>query len=338
MVAFLRVVALAIGLLPVLGVQGARAEYANLFVFGDSLSDQGNLRTLSGGLIPAAPTYPVGTFSNGPTWAGYLSQSLGLGPARPSLLGGTDYAYGLARTDSTAPGFGLPAFLNLPGQVTSFIDGPSSAAGALFAVWAGANNMLQALAAAPGQADPAVFLATEAQAAAANLLTQLERLRADGAEDFLVLNLPDLGRTPRLNTEPQTAAAGRAAAQAYNAALAAGLAGFDAQPGVEVRQLDVFGLFDRVFASPASFGFTDVTTSCVTGPTPAIYVDPAAATIGCTPGQAAATLFWDPIHPTTAAHQQIAIAAAALVTVPEPGTLGLVLVGVAVLVAVRRWA
>lgn len=246
------------------------APFTALYAFGDSLTDRGNLFALTGGAMPVAPTYVGGQFSNGPTWVNPFSQALGLGPATPSLLGGTVYAYGLARSDAQPPPFGLPASLNLPGQVTTFINGPNDPAGALFAVWAGANNMLQALAAAPSQPNPTAYLAAEASSAATGVLTQLDRLRGDGARDFLVLNLPDLGATPRFNGDPVAAAAGRFASGTFNAALEAGLVLLDAQPGVDVRRLDIFGLFDEVLRAPASFGFTNVTSSCVTGPVPEI--------------------------------------------------------------------
>ena len=94
-------------------------DYSGLFAFGDSLSDTGNLLTLTG-TQPVAP-YSNGRFSNGPVWVQDLSTSLGLGPVTPSLLGGNDYAYGGAQTGLTAvnpPGPGN--FIDLPSQLQQF--------------------------------------------------------------------------------------------------------------------------------------------------------------------------------------------------------------------------
>jgi phospholipase/lecithinase/hemolysin len=316
----------------------AAGPFAALYSFGDSLTDRGNLYDLTSSVspVPVSPTYANGQFSNGPTWIEPLSQGLGLGATAASRLGGQVYAFGYARTDSVAPGFGIPNIINLPNQVQAYIAGPNGPAGSLFAVWAGANDLLQALDAAPGQSNPTAYIVTQAIAAANNVLGQLNLLRADGATDFLVLNQPNLGRTPRLNGSLGTATAGQLASTTFNQALATGLALFDAQPGVRVFGVDVYALFEQVVQTPATFGLTNVTTSCITGAIIDIYVNPLAATQSCTTSQAATTLFWDPIHPTATTHALIANAALLAVGVPEPAALLVLGLGVAGLAAVRR--
>jgi outer membrane lipase/esterase len=68
--------------------------YNELVVLGDSLSDQGNVYTITDTLIPP-PEYTDGThsgrFTNGLNYIDYLAPSLGLTVA-PSVLGGTNYA------------------------------------------------------------------------------------------------------------------------------------------------------------------------------------------------------------------------------------------------------
>jgi Phospholipase/lecithinase/hemolysin len=56
------------------------AAYSALYVFGDSLSDNGNIPAASG-YRPSAP-YADGRFSNGPVAVEYLADNLGL--ARPT--------------------------------------------------------------------------------------------------------------------------------------------------------------------------------------------------------------------------------------------------------------
>ena len=72
-----------------------------IYAFGDSLTDVGNFYTVDRRRVPGAP-YVNGQFTNGNVWVQDLASDLGLAPLRPSLLGGTDYAYGTAESGVTA--------------------------------------------------------------------------------------------------------------------------------------------------------------------------------------------------------------------------------------------
>lgn len=282
----------------------AAAAPSALYVFGDSLSDRGNIAVLTGGAIPAPP-YAGGRFSNGPIWVEALSAGLGLGPVVASLNGGTDYAYGGATATGNTP-------IDLQNQVAAYVfGGPPAPAGALFTLWAGANDILNALATNPATLPAAALAAAQAVVDAASAL-----VAQGGARELLVLTLPDLGDTPRLNVNPLGAAAASAASMAFNAALLGGLAAAPALAAAEVHVLDTFGLLEAAIADPAGFGFSNVTGACVTGPLNS--PEPP-----CAPDLAGqnAYLFWDGIHPTSAAHA--IIGREALAAVPEPATVAL---------------
>lgn len=137
-------------------VCAAQAQaYSSMFVFGDSLSDDGNNAVLLPSLlIPQttapftqdfpAPVIAVGTYagsnnySNGPVWADYLAGALGL-PLGPSLLGGNNYAFGGARTGliGTADDNDIRP-PNLQVQAASAVtdNGGVLPGDALYAVWA----------------------------------------------------------------------------------------------------------------------------------------------------------------------------------------------------------
>ena len=63
------------------------APYSAMYVFGDSLTDTGNVSLATFGLLPVSPPYADRSFSNGPVWAQDLAKSLGLPPLQPSLAG-----------------------------------------------------------------------------------------------------------------------------------------------------------------------------------------------------------------------------------------------------------
>ena len=112
--------------------------------FGDSLSDVGNIYTATLGLEPAPP-YVSGQFSNGNVWVQDLAHDLGLAPLSPSLLGGTDYAYGDGQSGTTAVQHRrVPYDLTGPtGQIAQFEAANPHGAdpNALYTIWIGANDL-----------------------------------------------------------------------------------------------------------------------------------------------------------------------------------------------------
>ena len=219
--------------------------YSALYAFGDSLSDAGNVSVLTRltGQAPVSPpyfkqAYPGGTgtvFSNGPVAVQSLSGQLGLGLLAPSLLGGTDYAYGGAETGDTPQNSGdlRQPLLSLPFQLKQFeavgLFGNSPAKDALYTLSIGGNDILSIL------ADTSLSVAQQARdvaAAVANESAAVLRLAADGARNLLVFSVPDLGRIPEVtfgladgSDRPNAATNVRASALAasYNNQLAVAL-------------------------------------------------------------------------------------------------------------------
>ncbi len=74
------------------------SRFSRVIAFGDSVTDSGNSFSLSAGVFPPSPPYFDGRWSNGPLWLDMVSEQLGLGLSVPSLRGGTNYAYGGARS------------------------------------------------------------------------------------------------------------------------------------------------------------------------------------------------------------------------------------------------
>jgi phospholipase/lecithinase/hemolysin len=298
----------------------AAHAYSAFYVFGDSLSDVGNVFAATGGAEPASP-YSNGQFSDGPIWAQDLSNSLGLGVLKPSLLGGTDYAFGSATTSNpSTESTVVPTLTQQLGTFLAAVGGiaPSSA---LYSVWIGSNDLLNILSSGTTGL-PAV---AEAQAAAQSAAADIGTLITQGARNILVPLVPDLGVTPAA-IAAGAEVAGTALAQAYNAALEADIGGLGSVPGLNVTDLDTFSLIDQAVADPAAFGFTNVTAPCYVGPLTgggSVCADPSLY------------LFWDMDHPTAAAHAGIA-AAATVALVPEPGTMGVLATGLAGIVFMRR--
>ncbi len=285
-------------------------DYTSIVIFGDSLSDSGNVAHLTqakyGVRIPGpAADYTDGRFTDGsdtvPTaqnfFGVWIEQFAAMLPSKPviknSLDGGTDYAYGFATTGS-----GMGAFTfgpsdsfsvnvnNIGQQITDYLaTSPKINDKTLFVVWGGAIDILYAT-----SSDDVIK-------AAIHQALNIQRLIDAGATQFIVPNLPPLGLVPRLNGSPATSIPATKASVLYNDVLTEGLAivrDFDPRRQLRIVQLDVFALFNHIVASPDKYSLTDVSASSQGIPT----IDPDTY------------LFWDDLHPTTRGHNILALKAA----------------------------
>ncbi len=239
-----------------------------LYVFGDSLSDVGNIYRVTRGLYPASPPYFEGRYSNGQVWVEYLAAQL-----RLTATQSRNFACGGATTGRTSS-LGVPGLLM---QVQGFLATQRRIElDALCVIWAGANDYLHEM------TNPATAVNNIAQTIA--LLTQA------GATQFLVANLPDLGQLPATHHRPNSQLLDTVA-QTHNAALSQALMRA-ANSQVKITVLDVNALYRDAIARPHHYGLSDVTGACLTD-TDAY-------------GNADQFLFWDGIHPTTATHKILA--------------------------------
>src|SRR4029079_16237036 len=98
--------------------------------------------------------------------------------------------------------------------------------------------------------------------AADQLSSDISRLVAAGARQFLVPNLPPLGFTPRFSGNSQTQEDYNGFAGDFNTRLAYNLDCISASnPYIIFHRFDVFGLFNQSHADPAAFGLVNVTDS-----------------------------------------------------------------------------
>ncbi len=265
---------------------GRAHAFSQIVAFGDSLSDNGNLFALTGGAPPAPPSPPyfMGRFSNGPVWVELVASNRGL-----SL---DDYAFGGAETGN---GLGI----DMLNQIAGYLAGVGNVAdpNAMYTIWGGANDILNN----PGGEFAAVI------AAVPNIKTGIDDLLAAGAQNFLILGLPDLGITPQaLAGTPAQQAGATAVSNIFNQNLAlmvSGVAG--ANPGANFQYVDVFTILNDILANAGTYGITNTTDACLTGLTPCAFPDEYA--------------FWDAIHPTRVLHSLLADS----IVIPVPAAVWL---------------
>ena len=272
------------------------AAFSGIFAFGDSLTDTGNTSLASGGASPGA-SYFSGRYSNGPVWIEHMAGYLGMPAPVNSLSGGRNYAFGGAYTST---GGSVPTLAQQAGMFTG--GGGSFLPTDLVVVWAGANDFLLG-----GQTNPNI--------PANNVLGIISTLAGAGARNILVPNLPDLGDTPALLSTGNAAQIGGATllSQGFNAALSSGLNNLRQSLGINLWELNVYGIGKDLKNNPSASGFTNTTQS-------ALLTGNAA--------NAAEYLYWDTVHPTARVHDIFGVRAAELVSTPEPGSAILVVLGV----------
>ena len=248
-----------------------------LYVFGDSLSDMGMVFRASGGQYPPGSTYFQGRYSNGKVWVEYLADRLKLPPERV-----TNFASGGATTRSDRNSI-VPGLL---AQVQSWTNSQKPAnPHALYVLWAGANDYLQGV--------------NNANIPVENVAGAIASLAGVSAKNILLANLPDLGQLPATRTGANSARL-TALTQAHNQGLRRAVKVLSQQhSGLKIATLDANALYREAIASPAKYGLTNVTGACLSG--------------GGVCGSPDRFLFWDGIHPTTAAHRILGEAAFALV-------------------------
>lgn len=264
-----------------------------------------------------------------------------LQPSDPILFGGTNFASGGAQTD----GFAIPvngilaadlqnqgnlAQLALDGSLYGF-DALTNAQvdRSLFVVQGGGNDFFKIQ--APSD------IPTVLQDAVDRLGGIIGNLAAEGATQFLVPNLP--GYVAADDWVAGTLAEIRALSQAFNALLAQEIGQLRASLGIDIYEVDWFGLFDDMVADPQAYGLANISEPC-------LNLD---ASLGfesfCNAPES--FLMFDALHPNSVAHQAMADSAWAALTgfnarlerlnaasVPEPATLGLGLLALAI--AARR--
>jgi phospholipase/lecithinase/hemolysin len=320
--------------------------YANTFnnitIFGDSLSDNGNLKKYLL-FIPKNPPYFEGHFSNGPNWTEYLYHDLfgGWNPQQLPYFAPSNYinfAVGGA-------GAVLSFHENLPYTITSevtdylYLHNYPNKEKTLYLISIGANNYLNLTS----------FDKKLATKVVSSMQYNIERLIDHGGKQFLIMDIPNIAIAPEIKEK------GFAVQQAIYLqlhehrkqlqAMYTHLVNKYKSSGVQFVYFDAYNSFNNVYNSPAQFGFSDIEKPCYDGgyisvrKTPLfmdektiqlihaqnpsitaksikdVLANPMLATVYRAGIEATTApnrncqgfLFWDKVHPTTAAHRIVAL-------------------------------
>jgi phospholipase/lecithinase/hemolysin len=289
----LAVVVMAAGVVVsmVSGAALAKSPKNQVFVIGDSLSDPGNLFTLTG-FFPPSPPYAHRN-CNGPVWTEYFSTDMAV-PVDSRAYGGAlsgIFDFGGENVSNFNTVQYYPYFPGLPG-VSEEIDGLIAASpgrlnkDALYVIWAGANDFFLGLTLMEQSGNPDALTATLEQTLA-NIADSIHRLSAAGARHFAIGNMPDIGLTPfAKDLAPGDPELFSYVIGMFNEQLAQVLANLPEGWAETMVILDTYEIMQAVYDKPELFNLTNVTEACLTA--------------GGICSEPEKYLFWDSVHPTTA--------------------------------------
>jgi len=305
-----------------------------LVVFGDSLSDNGNAAAALASVGQTLGNYVPNALTDGPhtspatagpygLWIDQFAKILVASDPQPFVVftpfgksggtlsanpSGTNFAVASALAGNN-PNFSPTNYLKpgntqVPGttnQVQLYLsfNGQHASPNNLYVFWAGANNIYQSIDSVSTFFEFPSLATSAADAIAGNIAT----LASAGAKYFLWLNLPPLGQVPYVNDNPSRLVrdlgkdAADGAALVFNDRLASDVASLTKNYGIEVIVVNTNSLFNSIVSNPGHYGFVNVKDAGWCG-TDGVET--------CALDNPNGFLFWDELHPTTAADEVLA--------------------------------
>jgi len=272
------------------------APLNKIVVFGDSLSDNGNLYEYMKRELPLSPPYFKGRFTNGPVWIELLVNQYYPEDAQAHLL---DYAFGGAGVSEVDDDTDDVLF-TLSREIDSYLLSHHDKADdtSLYVVWMGANNYL----AVPEDVDKTVSFVI------AGIQHELQRLVDKGAKHIMVVNVPDLGRTPAAKDFDSVDLLTALCAK-HNAVLKDVVSelGERNDPSVHWYYFNVNDIIDELLNFPERNGLTNIVDTCyeemVNTPSEHSILKMVSSVKSRKNVDACSGyLFFDPVHPSEIAH------------------------------------
>lgn len=279
----------------------AQEEYSAIYVFGDSLSDNGNFTHYYGEFIPPYDSNSVtnASFGDSKVAVEVLAESLGL-PLEAAATGGTNYSFIGALASETGDG-------SLADQMTKFIamhsvtGTPSIPSDALYVVFFGGNDVRAAR-------DEPDFIKSRQiiRSAVKNIGESVRTLIGLGAQHIMVVNTPDIGKIPETDFLAQavqvpwlpTIATWKS--RQFNARLFFEMWKVQAQTGKKVTQFNLFRTLNSILFNSEELGLVNNSDACFNYFTTGLFHP------DCNSGfNAHLFVFFDEIHPSTTVHNMI---------------------------------
>lgn len=257
-----------------------------MVVFGDSLSDTGNMFNGSQWIFPNSNSWFLGHFTNGFVWTEYIAQNKDI-PLYNWAVGGA------AGTNQYV------ALTGVYDQVTSYLTYMKMAKNyrpenTLFTLEFGLNDFMN--------------YDREVPEVKADFSAALIRLTDAGAKNILLFTLPDATKAPQFKYSTQEEALKvRQKIVEFNQYIAE-QAQYYQDKGINVQLYDAYSLFEQMTSNPQEHGFQNASEPCldINRSSALDYLYSHSLTNECAYYGSDSYVFWGVTHPTTATHKYIA--------------------------------
>ena len=274
----------------------AEARYSKLYIFGDSLSDTGNLASIAGAF---PPPFFNNRISNGPVAIDTLAAKLGLSADASlhllSMNAGTNYAVASARASRNTP-------FDLNTQILSFQanHGFVAPSHALYVIFIGGNDIYDALVSGDITAANTVI-----QTAITNIENAIKELSQIGARSFMVMDAPDIALLPETKTiaavtnNPDLLTQATLLSESFNEQLHKRIKQVKHEENISITEFKLNKLFTKLLKKSTKLGFSNSSDACFSTVTYTFHTD---CNFGANFDQ---FFFFDEVHPTARVHKLV---------------------------------
>ena len=277
----------------------AQSDFSNLVIFGDSLSDTGNI---ANAIIGLPFPYYQNRISNGPVAVDFFAAQLGFDARAAQHIGGPIDGYNYAVAGGNILGSDLE---DLTTQVSSYLTRVNNVAdpNALYIAFMGGNDVRGVRGILSEQAAN-----IEIELILDGLFEQLTRLTNAGAQTLLVSNVPNVGQVPetlqREVNDPGISERAALYSRTYNARLSQRLDAFAQSTNTNIVLFDIYAQLDTIIRTADQLGFTQTDVGCFDIDEVDFDFNFDAFHPDCVFGLFFDRfVFFDNIHPTSKAHQ-----------------------------------
>lgn len=227
-------------------------NYSNVYIFGDSLSDTGNLGSI-GYSIP--PPYFNKRFSNGPLAIETFTAKLGKTAEASLHLIGESVANNFAVAGATASPDTSDNHNDLETQISYFQANHAyiAPADALYVIFLGGNDIRIAL----RQTDPAIAESI-LQNGNDKISSAIKTLKQMGARSFLVINSPNIALIPEtkitatVNGNPDYIKRAQHLTRRYNKKVHHTVNKLEDEDEIDITEFNLYKLFNKIVKKQAN--------------------------------------------------------------------------------------